>query len=114
MKFLPRLDSFVMPSKSKKKASLRLPAKNVRSPARTMLGVAPDDSLMIFVPAASGESGLSACRRIDVDVWRPSAASRRSAGVTFAWIVGHQSSPLGLAHALLQGSPGHFTWTCMR
>src|SRR4029079_2645849 len=60
VKFLPPRVSnrFLMPSKSKKNASLRLPAKNVILPALTQLGLGPTDtsaSLMIFVPTASGE-----------------------------------------------------------
>src|SRR5229473_1523636 len=60
VKFLPPEVSnrFLIPSKSKKKASLRLPAKKVYSFDLTMLGLAPKDtsaSAMIFVPTASAE-----------------------------------------------------------
>src|SRR6476660_9753486 len=60
VKFLPPLVSnrFLIPSKSKKNASLRLPAKNVQVPDLTMLGLAPKEtsaSAMIFVPTASTE-----------------------------------------------------------
>ena len=47
-----------MPSKSKKNASLRAPAKNVISPAATMLGSGPNDTstpARIFAPTASAE-----------------------------------------------------------
>ena len=105
MKFLARLDSFVMPSKSKKNAS---PAageeREIASPDDVGRGAGQlaDD----LRPGPLGRVGLSACRRIDVDVCRPSPASRRSAGAAFAWIVGHRSSPLGLAHALTSRFPG--------
>src|SRR5712672_3372890 len=60
VKFLPPEVSniFLIPSKSKKKASLRLPAKNVYSFDLTMLGLAPKDtsaSVIIFSPTASTE-----------------------------------------------------------
>src|SRR5262250_2144505 len=53
---------FLIPSKSKKNASLRLPAKNVYAPDFMILGEGPKDtspSEMIFVPTASGERDSS-------------------------------------------------------
>ena len=56
---LPRVSNrFLIPSKSKKNASLRLPAKKVYGPDLMMFGLAPKEtspSAMIFVPTASAE-----------------------------------------------------------
>src|SRR5215475_13350532 len=55
----PRVSNrFLIPSKSKKKASLRLPAKNLMSPDFTILGLGPKEhaaSLTIFCPTGSAE-----------------------------------------------------------
>ena len=55
-----------MPSKSKKKASLRAPAKNVKMPDVAMFGVFPKDTSTaskIFDPTASGSSASSSRAR---------------------------------------------------
>src|SRR5579885_3519383 len=56
---LPRVSNrFLMPSKSKKNASERLPAKNVHAPHFMMFGCGPKETsppAMILVPAASAE-----------------------------------------------------------
>src|SRR6516165_7760855 len=69
---LPRISNrFLIPSKSKKNASLRLPAKKVYGPDLMMFGVGPKEtsaSVTIFVPTASGErdSAPSAMNTLNV------------------------------------------------
>src|SRR5262245_61268852 len=57
---------FFIPSKSKKNASLRLPAKKVQGPDLTIFGLAAKEtsaSAIIFVPIAFGRARLRARRR---------------------------------------------------
>src|ERR1700754_1042681 len=57
---LPEMSNrFLMPSKSKKNASLRAPAKKLKLPDVAMFGVLPKDTSTaskIFSPTASGDS----------------------------------------------------------
>lgn len=64
-----------MPSKSKKKASLRAPAKNVNPSDVAMTGIGPKDTSTaskIFSPTASGSSASAPTARYTSAVWRPS------------------------------------------
>jgi hypothetical protein len=57
---------FLMPSKSKKNASLRGPAKKVMDSDRAMTGVVPEETSTaskIFSPTASGDSASLSCAR---------------------------------------------------
>ena len=62
---------FLIPSKSKKNASLRAPAKNVKSPDVAMWGSSPTKetgtSEKIFSPTAFGRLGVLVGRQVDVD-----------------------------------------------
>jgi len=72
-------NSSLTPSKSKKNASLRAPAKNVKlAPDVKMLGVLPKDTSTaskIFDPTASGSSASSSVAKYTSTVCRPSAGS---------------------------------------
>ena len=72
---------FLMPSKSKKNASLRAPAKNVKLSSCAMFGVGPKDTSTaskIFSPTAYGDSASSFTARNTSTVCRPSAGSEKT------------------------------------
>ena len=70
-----------MPSKSKKNASLRAPAKNVMSPAVTMLGSGPNETSTpekIFSPTASASRASSPVAMNTSTVCLPSCGSEKT------------------------------------
>lgn len=67
-----------MPSKSKKNASLRAPAKKVKLPEVWMRGSLPKDTSTPenrFDPTASSDSASPSTARKTSTVWRPSRGS---------------------------------------
>ena len=72
---------FLTPSKSKKNASLRAPAKKVISPAVTMLGSAPNETSTpekIFAPTASAERACWPVAMKTSAVWVPFRGSENT------------------------------------
>src|SRR3954468_8643956 len=72
---------FLTPSKSKKNASLRAPAKNVKSPDVAMGGSSPTKETgtaeRIFSPTASADSASSSAARYTSTVWLPPRGSEK-------------------------------------
>ena len=80
---LPEVSNrFLTPSKSKKNASLRAPAKNVKSPDVAMWGSSPTKetgtSEKIFSPTASADSASSLAARYTSTVCLPSRGSEKT------------------------------------
>ena len=73
---------FLTPSKSKKNASLRAPAKKVKSPEVAMCGSSPTNETgtaeKIFSPTASADSASSFAARYTSTVCLPSFGSEKT------------------------------------
>jgi len=83
VKFRPPVMSnrLLMPSKSKKNASLRGPAKNVTESDWAMTGVVPletSTASKILSPTASADSASLSWARKTSTVWRPSTGSEKT------------------------------------